>query len=186
MTRRRLTNAGTDKRWVRWSLLTVPTILLMGMLSGGLAGSGYGNPWFDLLRKPAIMPPAWVFPSAWSTLYVLMGIAVALVLGTRGGKKRSIAITLFLIQLALNLTWSPIFFAQHRIMLAFGIILAILFWAAMTTILFWRIRRVAGWLMLPYLAWLMFAGILNWQIHRLNPYGISLVPAGGNTQIIVQ
>lgn len=174
------------KGWQRWALLTVPAILLLGLLSGRLADSGYGNPWFDLLRKPALMPPAWVFPFAWSTLYIVMGFALALIIGAQGAKGRGAAIAIFLVQLALNLAWSPVFFGLHRIMLAFGLIAAMLIWAAAATVLFWRIRRIAGLLMLPYLAWLMFAGTLNWQIHRLNPYGVTLVPASGNTQIIVQ
>jgi tryptophan-rich sensory protein len=75
---------------------------------------------------------------------------------------------------------------MHRIMLAFGLIIAILLWAGGTTLLFWRIRPIAGMLMLPYLAWLVFAAILNWQIHALNPNGITLVPVTGDTQIIIQ
>lgn len=59
-------------------------------------------------------------------------------------------------------------------------------WAGVTTILFWKIRRVAALLMLPYLAWLLFAGYLNWQIHLLNPWGPALVPTAGDTQIIIQ
>ncbi|WP_162257101.1 TspO/MBR family protein, partial [Sphingomonas sp. Root720] len=80
----------------------------------------------------------------------------------------------------------PVFFAMHKIMLAFGLIVAILFWAGATTVAFWRIRPVAGMLMLPYLIWLLFAGVLNWQIHHLNPHGVTLVPAAGDTQIIIQ
>ena len=170
------------RRWIRWSLITVPLILLAGLVSARLGDSGYGNVWFDQLAKPALMPPGWVFPFAWSILYILMAVAFAMILGSEQGKARSVAITLFVIQLALNLAWSPIFFGRHRIMLAFGLIIAILLWAGATTVIFWRIRRIAGLLMLPYLAWLVFAGVLNWQIHRLNP----LVPAAGNPQIIIE
>ena len=115
-----------------------------------------------------------------------MGIALAMILHARGAKGRGVAITLFLLQLALNLSWSPVFFAMHRIMLAFGLILAILLWASVTTAIFWKIRRMAGVLMLPYLGWLLFAAVLNWQIHLLNPNGLTLVPSTGSTQIIIQ
>jgi len=172
--------------YMRWALICVPAILLLGTISGKIANSGYGNPWFDALSKPALMPPGWAFGVAWSILYVMMGLALAMILNARGAKGRGIAIILFLIQLALNLSWSPTFFALHRIMLAFGLIVAIVLWAGATTIAFWKIRPLAGMLMLPYLAWLLFAATLNWQIHILNPAGVTLVPSSGNTQIIIQ
>lgn len=179
-------SSGNRKGWLRWALVTVPVILLSGMLSARLGDSGYGNNWFDRLAKPVFMPPAWIFPFAWSILYIVIGMALALILDSRGARGRGVAIALFLVQLGLNLAWSPIFFGQHRIMLGLGLIVAMLLWAAAATALFWRIRRVAGLLMLPYLAWLMFAALLNWQIHRLNPYGVTLVSNAGDTQIIIQ
>jgi len=172
--------------WLRHAVVTVPATLLLGLASGRLANSGYGNIWFDRLAKPAIMPPGWVFGFTWSVLYILMGAAIAFVLAAREAKGRGVAITLFVIQLGLNLAWSPVFFAMHRIMLALGLVIAIFLWAGMTTIVFWHVRRIAALLMLPYLAWLLFAGYLNWQIHQLNPWGPALVPGMGNTQIIVQ
>ena len=172
--------------YMRWALVTVPALLLLGMLSAKLSNSGYGNQWFDRLSKPAMMPPAWVFPFAWSILYIVIGLALAMILNARGARGRGVAVALFLVQLALNLAWSPVFFAMHRIMLAFGLILAILLWASATTLLFWKIRSAAGMLMLPYLAWLLLAAVLNWQIHLFNPNGLALVPANGDTQIIIQ
>ncbi|MHA3791592.1 TspO/MBR family protein [Sphingomonas sp. YL-JM2C] len=172
--------------FMRWALICVPAILLLGTISGRIANSDEGNPWFDALSKPALMPPAWVFGAVWSILYVLMALALAMILNARGAKARGVAVALFLIQLGLNLAWSPVFFAMHRIMLAFGLIAAILLWAGATTLVFWRIRPAAGMLMLPYLAWLLFAGMLNWQIHERNPNGVTLVPVRGDTQIIIQ
>ena len=172
--------------YMRWALVTVPTLLLLGLLSAKLSDSGYGNYWFGRLNKPAIMPPAWVFPFAWSILYILMGLALSMILNARGARGRGIAIALFVIQLALNLAWSPVFFAMHRIMLAFGLILAIFLWASLTTLLFWKVRRAAAILMLPYLGWLLFAAVLNWQVHLFNPNGLALVPATGDTQILIQ
>jgi benzodiazapine receptor len=172
--------------YMRWALICVPAILLLGTVSGRIANPGHGNPWFDALSKPALMPPGWVFGAVWSLLYVLMGLALALVLNARGARGRGIAVALFLIQLGLNLSWSPVFFAMHRIMLAFALIIAILLWGGATTVAFWKIRPVAGMLMLPYLLWLLFAGVLNWQVHQLNPNGVTLVPTAGDTQIIIQ
>lgn len=160
---------GLKRSFLRWAMITVPAILILGIMSGRLANSGYGNPWFDALAKPEFMPPGWAFPIAWTTLYILMGLALALILQAPRSAGRSTAITLFVIQLALNLSWSPVFFALHRIMLAFAIIVALLLAASAATVLFWRIRRGAGLLMLPYLAWLIFAATLTWRIHELNP-----------------
>lgn len=169
--------------YLRWALVTVPTIVLLGLLSGRLANSGYGNPWFDALEKPAIMPPGWAFGAAWTFLYILMGLALAMILNARGARGRGAAIGLFLVQLALNLAWSPLFFALHKVLPAFGLIVAIFVLAGVTMALFWRLRTVAGLLMLPYLAWLLFAATLNWQIHALNPNADGLAPAAGDTQI---
>ena len=92
-----------------------------------------------------------------------------MILNARGARLRGIAIALFLGQLALNLYWSPLFFGQHRVTAALYLLLAIWGTAFATTIVFGRIRPVAAWLLVPYLAWLSFAAILNYQIDQLNP-----------------
>ena len=171
---------------VRLALLTVAPILMLGFASGRIANSGEGNGWFDLLAKPALMPPGWVFGLVWSILYVAIGIALFLIIEAPPSNGRRPAIALFCIQLALNLAWSPVFFALHRIMLAFGLVVAMVLWAGAATWLFWHIRRAAALLMLPYLGWLLFAGILTWQVHRLNPQGAALAPSVAHTQISIQ
>src|SRR4028119_1610277 len=88
--------------FLRYALLTVPLILLLGTVSGRLANSGYGNGWFDALEKPALMPPGWVFGVAWTLLYICLGLALALILHARGARGRGVAIGIFLAQLALN------------------------------------------------------------------------------------
>jgi len=155
------------KREHSW-IVTVPVILLLGFASGWLSNSGYGNDWFDALRKPSFMPPGWAFPVAWTTLYILMGIAVARVIAGEGPRRQS-ALTLFVLQLLLNLAWSPVFFGLHRARAGLIIIAAMILLVAITTTLFWRICRAAGALMVPYLAWLCFAASLNAAIVRLNP-----------------
>jgi benzodiazapine receptor len=155
--------------FLRYALFTVPLVLLLGTLSGRISGAGYGNAWFDALEKPSIMPPGWAFGAAWTILYILLGLALALILHARGARGRGLAAALFVAQLLLNYAWSPIFFAFHEVDAAFWTIAAMLFLSAATAILFWRIRRAAGLLMLPYLAWLGFAATLTWQIGALNP-----------------
>ncbi|MEG8221643.1 tryptophan-rich sensory protein [Sphingomonas sp. HH69] len=169
--------------YLRWSLLTVPAIVLLGFLSGRLANSGYGNRWFDALEKPALMPPGWLFGVAWTILYILMGLALAIVLHARGAKGRGPAITLFPVQLLMNLAWSPLFFRAHQVGSALMLILALIVIVAITIWLFGRIRRVAGLLLLPYLAWLAFASFLNYEIGRLNPDAETLVAPALSTQI---
>lgn len=168
--------------FVRWALVTVPSVLLLGVASGQLSGSGYGNSWFDALIKPDIMPPGWVFPVVWSTLYVLMGLALALILAARGASGRPAAIGAFAVQFLLNLAWSPVFFAMHEMGPALGIIVAMFVATAVTVFLFRRIRPLAALLMLPYLVWLVFAFLLNYQTMTLNPDG-GVAPAAGTTQI---
>jgi len=169
--------------FLRYALVAVPLVLLLGLASGMLAGSGYDNAWFAALAKPAIMPPARAFPVAWSILYVMQGIALAIVLQARGAAGRTAATTAFVIQLLLNLAWSPLFFAAHHVEAALVLIVAIFVAAAVTALLFWRVRPVAGVLMLPYLAWLLFAGVLNYEIMRLNPGAEALAPKPASTQI---
>ncbi|MFC3442397.1 TspO/MBR family protein [Sphingobium rhizovicinum] len=169
--------------YLRWALFTVPTVVALGFLSGKLANSGYGNRWFDALEKPALMPPGWAFGLAWTILYILMALAFAIVLHARGAKGRGAAIALFLIQLLMNLAWSPLFFRAHQVGSALGLILALVVVAGITTLLFWRIRRFAGMLLVPYLLWLAFASFLTYEIGRLNPEAATLVAPALRTQI---
>ena len=155
--------------WRKIALITVPAIVVLGSLSGRLSGSGYGNDWFDALAKPFFMPPGWVFGAAWTFLYVLLGLALAIILAEPSSPRKKTALILFFAQLALNFAWSPIFFAAHDIRLALLVIVVMAALAAAAAGQFWRIRKVAGALMLPYLAWLCFAAALTNAIDRLNP-----------------
>ena len=169
--------------YLRWALVTVPAIVFLGFLSGRLANSGFGNRWFDALLKPDFMPPGWAFGVAWTILYILMGLALAIVIHARGARGRGLAITLFLVQLLLNLTWSPLFFRAHQVDNALVLIQLLFVLVAVTTFVFWRIRQMAGLLLLPYLAWLGFASALNYEIGRLNPDAETLVAPALKTQI---
>lgn len=153
----------------RYAIATVPLILGLGMISGWLSNSGYGNDWFDALRKPDIMPPGWAFPVAWTTLYILLGLAIALILQAKQAPGRKIAILLFAAQMLLNFSWSPVFFGMHQIAPALLIIVVMLSLSIAATFIFARIRQLAAWLMMPYLAWLAFASLLNYRILELNP-----------------
>lgn len=169
----------TEEREGQWdwriALITVPAVVGFGSLSGWISGSGDGNAWFEALQKPGFMPPGWAFGLVWPILYVMLGIALALILQEHPTRRRRQALILFFVQLALNYAWSPLFFAAHRIELALVTIVAIFVLAALAAFQFWKMRRVAGLLMLPYLAWLCFAAALNWSIARLNPSAAALI-----------
>lgn len=125
---------------------------------------------FDVLNKPAWTPPAWAFGPIWTTLYILMGIALFLV--WRKGLERpdvKIAIGVFAIQLVLNFFWTIIFFGFRSL---FGGLVEIVFlWIAILVniILFYRISKTAGLLLVPYIIWVTIASYLNYTVYLLNP-----------------
>jgi len=155
--------------WWKAAIVTVVAIELLGGLSGWLSQSGYGNPWFDALQKPSFMPPGFLFGIVWATLYALLGLALAMIVAEPPSDRRRLALILFGVQMVLNFAWSPIFFAGHDITLAKYVIIAMIVIAAAAALLFYRLRPVAGLLMVPYLCWLMFATALNTSIETLNP-----------------
>jgi tryptophan-rich sensory protein len=168
---------------VRLALFVIPTIMFLGFLSGTMSGSTADNAWYQTLLKPDIQPPGWVFGVVWPTLYLMMGLALAMVLNAPGARDRNVAIALFLSQFVINLTWSPIFFGAHQVTVAFFIILVMLGVAIATTFVFARVRKAAAWLMVPYLVWISFAAILNFQIDQLNPDAESLYVPAATSQI---
>lgn len=102
-------------------------------------------------------------------LYVLLGVALAMVASARGAPGRGIAVAAFVVQFVVNVSWSPVFFAMHQMSMALGLIAVMIALTVVVIALFWRIRPVAGALMLPYLAWICFAALLNYQFLSLNP-----------------
>ena len=154
---------------LRWSLFCIPTVVLLGFLSGRLAASGPGNPWFDSLVKPALYPPAAAFGIVWTVLYVMMGLALALVAAARGARGRGLAIGLFVVQLLLNLAWSPVFFGARQITAALWLILVLDLAVILTIVQFRKVRALAAALLLPYLAWILFATYLTFAFLQANP-----------------
>lgn len=167
----------------RWAMVTVPALVLIGSLMGLLSNSGYDNRWFAALDRPSIVPPGWVFGVVWTTLYTLLGLSLAMILHARGAKGRGFALALFFVQLIANFAWSPLFFGMHQVTAAFYLIAFILLTTIATTFAFAPIRKAAAWLLVPYMVWLSFAAILNFQIDQRNPNAETLVPAAATTQI---
>ncbi|UVI38168.1 TspO/MBR family protein [Qipengyuania spongiae] len=152
--------------FLRWALVTVP-LCLLGLIPGAIWNAD--TAWFASLAKPAIFPPGAVFGIVWTTLYVLMGIAFALVCAAWGARGRTAAIALFLVQLVVNFAWTPVFFGAFQITGGLVVIAVLAVLVIATTAMFWKIRTLAGLLMLPYLAWVLFAMVLNYQFLQLNP-----------------
>ncbi len=166
-----------DRGLWRKALVTVPLIVIIGALVGVVSNSGFGNDWYAPLDKPNFQPPGWVFGAAWTTLYTMMGIALAAIVNEPSSKQRNVALGLFAAQLALNFAWSPIFFGGGMIDLGLLVIVAMNVLVTMTIIAFWKIRPLAGALLIPYLAWLCVATALNHETGRLNP-GADTAPLG--------
>lgn len=137
-------------------------------LVGGLLTSTSVETWYPGLAKPSWNPPSWVFGPVWSVLYAAMAVAAWLV-WRRGGGAARVALAVFGVQLALNVAWSGLFFALRSPGLAFAELIVLWIAIAATLVLFARWNRLAGALFVPYLAWVTFAGALNFAIWRLNP-----------------
>jgi len=151
---------------IQWkNLVTCLVIpLTVGSLSALLTQNSMET--FNSITKPGIAPPGWLFPVVWTILYILMGIASYLVLTS--GKPNDDALIVYGIQLVFNFFWSIIFFNLKLYLPAF--IWLVLLWLLIlkTTLLFYQISKPAGYLMVPYLLWVTFAGCLNFSIHLLN------------------
>lgn len=139
--------------------------LTVGFVGGQVTTPNIGS-WYVHLAKPSFNPPNSVFMPVWTTLYVLMAVAAWRVWRHTGLQSRALA--LWLIQLALNFAWSFIFFGSHAPLAALLELVVLWFAIMVTLVTFGRIDRPAGWLMIPYLAWVSFAGVLNFWIWRLN------------------
>lgn len=124
--------------------------------------------WYATLAKPALNPPAWIFGPVWTTLYALMGIAAFLVWRKRDSRSANIGLWIFAVQIALNIFWSVIFFGWHSQGGAFIEVIFLWLSIAATIALFARVSKPAAWLLVPYLAWVSFAGFLNYSIWQLN------------------
>lgn len=169
--------------FVRWALVTVPLLVVTGSVMGIVSNSGWSNRWFNALDLPPVVPPGWVFGVVWTSLYIMLGVAIAMILNARGARGRGLAIGLFAVHMLANFAWSPVFFGQRQVSAALILILGLLASGIVLAFLFARIRRSAAWLLVPYLCWLGFASVLNWDIDRRNPDAETLVPPAAVTNI---
>jgi tryptophan-rich sensory protein len=135
----------------------------------GSAASIQAGPFYTQLVRPEWAPPPGLFGPVWTVLYALMGIAAWLVWRVGGFRAARTALTLFLVQLVVNALWSWLFFGWHLGALAFADIVLLWVLIVATLFAFWRIRPLAGALLIPYLLWVSFASVLNYSVWQLNP-----------------
>jgi len=171
------------RRWWAGLVGSLAIVLAVALVGGALTMPGMmpeaaygGRSFYGWLVKPAWTPPGWLFGPAWATLYILMAVAAWRVWRARSGRgtlatwsrARRRGLALYAVQLLLNVAWAGIFFYARRPGWALVDILALDVVVALTLVQFWRVRRVAGALLVPYLGWILFATALNAAIVVLN------------------
>lgn len=120
------------------------------------------------LVRPSFAPPNWLFGPVWTLLYALMGIALFVIWEMKKSQRRNRALQIFCVQLILNAVWTPVFFGLHALFAAFVIIIAMWLAIIWTIVVFYREKKIAAYLLIPYLAWVSFASVLNGAIWILN------------------
>ncbi len=157
----------------------ISVLTFMAFFAASAAAAATGSlfspgQWYDRLEKPRWTPPNWLFPVVWTILYISMTIAAWRVAFT-DSPLVPLALALWALQIALNALWTPVFFGLQR--LWGGLIVLVMLWAAvvLTTIAFFFVDAVAGWLFVPYVLWVSTAGALNYEVWKRNP---AAVPAG--------
>lgn len=149
-------------------LIALAIPLAVGALAALLTSGAMED--FSRLNQPPLSPPGWLFPVVWTILYALMGAASCLVwVSDCPPEKKRAALSFYAAQLAFNFFWSILFFSWSLYLLAFFWLLALWLLILTTLLLFFECRKTAGWLLLPYLLWVSFAGYLNLAICFLNP-----------------
>ncbi len=151
------------------SMLLVFIVICMGAAGlGAIATTPEIGGWYQTLNKPTWNPPSWIFAPVWTALYLMMAVAAWDVWRSADFAKTKFAMTIFAVQLILNIAWSWIFFRWHQIGWAMFEIVAL--WATIlaTIFVFLRFSRLSAALLIPYLAWVSFASVLNFWFWRLN------------------
>ncbi len=150
------------------AIIAIAIPLMVGATSGFFTVTGVES-WYQTIQKPSWNPPNWIFGPVWTTLYIMMGVALFLVWKEDTSEElKKIAFTLFAIQLILNFFWSFIFFNQQQPGWALVEIIAMWVFILLTIFAFAQVNKTAAWLLVPYISWVSFATILNYTIWQLN------------------
>ena len=148
-------------------IISISIPLVGGYLSAFFVNKSAMDNWYKDLKKPSGTPPNYVFPIAWTFLYITMGLASFLVYKTTN-QDTSRALQLYAAQLLLNFAWTPVFFGLKWMLVGAFHITSLLGLVTWTAVEFYRINAFAGYLMVPYIAWVGYATRLNWRIWQLN------------------
>ena len=148
------------------------SFILFGLITysasviGGLVTVGFKEPWYSLINKPTFNPPSWVFAPVWTTLYLMMTIAIWLFWHSRNREMNTIYI--YFIHIVFNATWSIVFFGLHQILLALIVLIGLILIIIILMLRFKRVNIASYYLMIPYLLWCCYALVLNFSIFLLN------------------
>jgi benzodiazapine receptor len=151
----------------------IKTVVICGVLLAIAGRESFvvrgGMEWYQTLQKPVFNPPSWLFGPVWTILYIMMGIAFALVCKIDAGSTlRKKAIVFFILQLVFNFLWTPIFFGLRQPLYAFADIVVLWLMVLATVWIFYRLSKLAAFLLVPYFLWISFAAALNLAICLLN------------------
>ena len=141
-------------------------ITFSASLIGGFATLNYKEPWYSLLNKPILNPPDWIFAPVWTTLYLMMTLAIWLF--WHSSNKDIKTINIYLTQIVINTTWSIVFFAFHKILLALIVLMISILFIILLISRFKRVNMLSYYLMIPYLLWCFYALFLNINLVILN------------------
>ena len=142
------------------------SITFSASLIGGLATINFKEPWYSLLNKPVFNPPDWIFAPVWTTLYLMMTVAVWIFWHTKNENINTVYI--YFIHLIFNTTWSVVFFVFHNMVLALIILIILIALIIILILRFKRVNMFSVYLMIPYLLWCCFALILNTSLIMIN------------------
>ena len=148
------------------SFILFGLITYSASLIGGMATIGFKEPWYSLLIKPSYNPPDWIFAPIWTTLYLMMTIAIWIFWHSK--EKDMNTVYIYFIHLIINTTWSVVFFVFHKIFFSLVILIVLIFFIIILILRFKSVNMVSYYLMIPYLLWCCFALILNMSILMLN------------------
>ena len=148
------------------SFLLFALITYSASAIGGMATIGFKEPWYSLLIKPSYNPPDWIFAPVWTTLYLMMTLAIWIFWHSKNRNMNTIYI--YFIHLIFNTTWSVVFFIFHKIFLALVVLVILIFLIIVLIVRFKRVNKVSSYLMIPYLLWSCYALFLNLNLYILN------------------
>jgi len=153
---------------INWVLL-ISLIIVCNLIGAiGAIWTSSDGAWYKGINKPSFNPPSWIFGPVWSLLFTLMGISLYLVWTSPLSNIKLIALTLFVIQFFLNVAWSYLFFGINKPLWSFVEILILIVFILATIIYFFKVNKISGYLLIPYILWVSFASFLNYSIWRLN------------------